>query len=89
MIRRRVVDPRARARRVLPRHGAAERRERRRDGGWVRNTRDGTVEAVFEGAESVVEALVAFCHVGPRGARVERVEVSDEPVEGIGGFAIR
>ena len=58
-------------------------------GGWVRNTREGTVEAVFEGAESVVEELVAFCHVGPRGARVERVEVSDEPVEGIGGFAIR
>jgi len=55
----------------------------------VRNTREGTVEAVFEGAESVVEELVAFCHVGPRGARVERVEVSDEPVEGIGGFAIR
>jgi len=57
--------------------------------GWVRNTPDGAVEAVFEGEESAVEELGAFCHEGPRGARVERVEVSAEPVEGIAGFSIR
>ena len=39
--------------------------------GWVRNNRDGTVEAVFEGEPEAVERLIAFCREGPRGARVE------------------
>ena len=56
--------------------------------GWIRNTRDGAVEAVFEG-EQAVDALVAFCREGPRGARVSRVDVIDEVAEGISGFAIR
>jgi len=57
--------------------------------GWARNMRDGTVEAVFEGEPDAVERLVAFCHDGPGGARVERVEVMDEEAEEISGFAIR
>ena len=57
--------------------------------GWVRNNRDGTVEAVFEGEPDAVEQLVAFCHDGPRGARVDRVEVVEETPEGTSGFAIR
>jgi acylphosphatase len=57
--------------------------------GWVRNNRDGTVEAVFEGDDDAVEHLVAFAHEGPRGAHVERVEVFDEEPEGARGFAIR
>jgi acylphosphatase len=57
--------------------------------GWVRNTRDGAVEAVFEGDAEAVARLIAFCHEGPRGARVDAVEVTDEPPEGVGGFAIR
>jgi acylphosphatase len=57
--------------------------------GWVRNNPDGSVEAVFEGEESAVDRLVAFAHEGPRGARVERVEVFDEEPEGLSGFAIR
>jgi len=57
--------------------------------GWARNMRDGTVEAVFEGELDAVERLVAFCHDGPRGARVERVEVIEEEAEEISGFAIR
>lgn len=57
--------------------------------GWVRNTGDGAVEAVFEGEEGAVERLVAFCHDGPRGARVDRVDVLEEPPAGLGGFAIR
>jgi acylphosphatase len=54
--------------------------------GWVRNTWDGTVEAVFEGDAAGVERLVAFCHEGPRAARVDRVEVFEEAPEGLGGF---
>lgn len=56
--------------------------------GWVRNNWDGTVEAVFEGEPDAVERLVAFCHEGPRGAQVERVEVSVEPPEGLHGFSV-
>jgi acylphosphatase len=57
--------------------------------GWVRNTGEGAVEGVFEGESAAVEALVAFCREGPRGARVDRVEVIDEEPAGLGGFAIR
>lgn len=41
--------------------------------GWVRNRRDGTVEAVFSGAEQAVSAVIAACRKGPLGARVEAV----------------
>lgn len=57
--------------------------------GWARNTREGTVEAVFEGDPAAVERLVAFCHEGPRGARVDEVQVTDERAEGLSGFAVR
>jgi acylphosphatase len=56
--------------------------------GWVRNTPDGTVEAVFEGAREDVEALVDFCRHGPRGAAVERVDVVQESAEGLNGFRV-
>jgi acylphosphatase len=57
--------------------------------GWVRNNPDGSVEAVFEGDEAAIDRLVAFAHDGPRGARVERVEIFDEESEGLSGFEIR
>jgi acylphosphatase len=67
------------------------RRQASRTGvsGWVRNTAEGAVEGVFEGAPEAVERLVTFCRDGPRGARVDRVEVIDEIAEGISGFSIR
>ena len=57
--------------------------------GWVRNNRDGTVEAVFEGEDAAVERLVGFCRDGPRGARVDRVEVEIEEPEGLQTFLVR
>lgn len=57
--------------------------------GWVRNNRDGTVEAVFEGNETSLERLLAFAHEGPPGAQVECVEVFHEEPEGLSRFAIR
>jgi acylphosphatase len=42
--------------------------------GWVRNRRDGSVEAVFAGAPSRVTAMIEACEKGPRGARVETVD---------------
>jgi acylphosphatase len=45
--------------------------------GWVRNRRDGSVEALFAGPEDVVSAMVALCRRGPSYARVEALE--EEP----------
>lgn len=56
--------------------------------GWVRNCPDGSVEAVFEGSESAVERMVSFCRAGPPSARVERIEVEDEPGEGLSRFEV-
>jgi acylphosphatase len=41
--------------------------------GWVRNRRDGSVEAVFEGAEETVANMIASCRNGPPSARVDVV----------------
>ena len=43
--------------------------------GWVRNRRDGNVEALITGEARAVDALVAACHDGPPAAGVSRVEV--------------
>jgi len=67
-------------RRLAQRHGVA---------GWVANRWDGAVEAVFEGEPDAVERLVAFSRKGPRGARVDALEVTDEEPEGLLGFAVR
>jgi acylphosphatase len=56
--------------------------------GWVRNRADGTVEAVFEGEQDAVDALVRFCEHGPRGARVTRLETSAEEPRGEAGFDV-
>jgi acylphosphatase len=56
--------------------------------GWVRNNPDGTVEAVFEGAEDAVLALVDWAHAGPAGAQVTRVEVGTEKPEGLTDFRV-
>ena len=43
--------------------------------GWVRNRSDGTVEAVFTGPASVVEAMIEACRGGPPGAQVAAIDV--------------
>lgn len=57
--------------------------------GWVKNRDDGRVEAVFEGEESAVEAMVEWCHTGSDAASVERVEVEYDDPDGESGFEIR
>ena len=88
MIRRRVVVH-GHVQGVFFRDSARRLAERHELAGFVRNAPDGTVEAVFEGESEAVERLVAFCHEGPRGAEVERVDVADEEREGLQGFAVR
>jgi acylphosphatase len=48
--------------------------------GWVRNTRDGCVEVEAEGEATGMARFEEQLRVGPRGGRVERVDVTDLPV---------
>lgn len=57
--------------------------------GWVRNLDDGRVEAVFEGRESAVDAMVDWCHTGSPAATVDAVDVEYEEPQGEDGFRIR
>ena len=57
--------------------------------GWVANRPDGSVEAVFEGSDDVVEHLVKWCHSGPPRAVVTDVEVTVEVPQGESGFEVR
>lgn len=57
--------------------------------GWVRNRRDGWVEALFSGPEQTVEEMLSLCDEGPSAARVERVKVLGEGGDSPTGFHIR
>jgi len=57
--------------------------------GWVRNLPDGRVEAVFEGEEQAIEAMLKWCKTGPRMAIVQHLEVIPEPPEHLQGFQIK
>jgi acylphosphatase len=51
--------------------------------GWVRNRRDGSVEALAAGEAAAVDALIRWAHQGPDGARVDAVDVSDAATHGV------
>ena len=87
MIRRRVIVY-GRVQGVFFRDTARRMAQSRGLGGWVRNTPEGTVEAVFEGEAAAVDSLVRWCGEGPRGAVVERVEATEEEPEGLTEFRI-
>jgi len=58
--------------------------------GWVRNNRNGTVEAVFEGNKGDVIYVVNWCGKGPPHSNVSRVDISEENYTGeYSGFDIR
>ena len=73
---------------VFFRASCAEEARRRDLSGWVRNLPDGRVEAVFEGPDTDVDALVAWCRIGPPHASVETVETVEEPLLGEDGFRV-
>jgi acylphosphatase len=50
--------------------------------GWVRNLRDGRVEAIFEGDETQVEDMLAWCREGPPGARVDDLNMEKSQASG-------
>lgn len=88
MIRKRVlvsgevqgVNFREMCRRVAAENGVA---------GWVRNLRDGRVEAVFEGPTEKVDRLVDWTREGPRWAAVADVAVQTEQPEGLTSFVVK
>lgn len=55
--------------------------------GWVRNRRDGSVEALVQGSDEAVAALVAWAGRGPAGASVAELRVAGaEPQPSLAGF---
>ena len=88
VVRRRVVVE-GHVQGVFFRDSTRREASRRGVAGWVTNRADGAVEAVFEGAPSDVDALVAFAREGPRGADVAHVEVVEEEPEGLSEFSVR
>jgi acylphosphatase len=47
--------------------------------GWVRNRRDGSVEALVQGELEAVERVLAWCRIGPAGANVTGLDVAPCP----------
>jgi acylphosphatase len=94
-----VTDRSQRARRRVIVHGRVQgvffrdtaRRLARQLGvaGWIRNRPDGAVEAVFEGTADAVDRMTDWVRQGPRGARVDELEIVDEPPAGDMDFRVQ
>ncbi len=57
--------------------------------GWVRNRRDGSVEAVFQGPGETVDDMLVLCRRGPPASAVTNFEVIGEGVGAFDGFEVR
>lgn len=57
--------------------------------GWVRNTPNGCVEAVFEGEEELVNRMIDWCRHGPPMAKVDNVMIKKQQPIGFNDFFIR
>ncbi len=57
--------------------------------GWVRNRRDGSVEALLIGPERAVGEMIERCHDGPPAAHVEAVDTDAAQDDGSDGFRQR
>ena len=74
---------------VFFRATVARAAEREGVAGWASNRADGAVEVFLEGEPDAVERVLEVCRTGPRGADVERVDVSEAEPEGRSGFETR
>ena len=75
---------------VFFRDSAREKAEGLGLSGWVKNTPDGRVEALFEGHSEKVREMVEWCERGPSQASVESVDTDFEEVRGdLEGFEVR
>lgn len=57
--------------------------------GWVRNRRDGGVEAAFSGAPGQVAIMLDLCRSGPRASTVEMLKIFDDSTPTEAGFDIK
>jgi acylphosphatase len=73
---------------VFFRVSCAERAEELGLSGWVRNASAGGVEAVFEGEDAGIDAMLAWCREGPPYAKVDHVAIAEEVPTGAQGFRI-
>jgi acylphosphatase len=87
-MRRVHVEVSGRVQGVFYRATCAERARELGLSGWVRNGSSGGVEAEFEGDEQRVETIVAWCRIGPAMARVDSVQVREEPLTGERAFRV-
>lgn len=56
--------------------------------GWVRNRRDGAVEAVFQGTPDKVEDMIVRCRTGPPAAIVTSISVTEAEIQSLSDFGI-
>lgn len=57
--------------------------------GWIRNRRDGAVEALFAGPAQAVDEMLELCRAGPRDARIEHIRIVQEGGAAPEGFTIK
>jgi acylphosphatase len=57
--------------------------------GWIRNCRDGSVEAHLQGDEDAVDRMIERMRRGPANARVDDIEVEDTEPQQMGRFELR
>ena len=73
---------RGRVQGVYFRQGMMETAEKNNVLGWVRNLPDNQVEAILEGNDSNVDAVMEWAHFGPAGAVVDELKISEENYTG-------
>jgi acylphosphatase len=88
VIRKRVVVS-GRVQGVWFRDSCREEAQRHGVAGWVRNNSDGSVEAVFEGSDTDVAAMIDWMSHGPPRAHVTGSRVMDEQPDSLTGFVVR
>jgi acylphosphatase len=75
---------------VYYRYSTEQKADELRLTGYARNLIDGSVEVVAEGEEESIERLIEWCRQGPRGARVDHIDVKwDEPSSRFEDFSVR
>ncbi len=74
---------------VFYRNTAKETAETQGISGWVRNTEDGHVEIMASGSEAALQIYIAWCHAGPKLARVKEVMVTDMPDRSFEKFEVK
>lgn len=65
---------------IFFRAGIEERAKKLKIKGYVKNVQDG-VEAVFEGSDEKVKDILEFCAVGPKGAKITGIDITEEPFQ--------